>query len=227
MGCTKNLWLTFGGQKGNPYRGFCDQIGPAKSIALDIGYSFHFGVGAISWSSKKQKCRRTIQYGGRIRSATHAAKEAICYEVLSVKSKENQKIRSPFCAIIKEQSRSQKTINSTDVRNILTCDIIHSWGCWRWKINVKYVPTDDNVSDIFTNHYPDPNSSTSSTSLDYDPNSMHRMIQHIKEGGCYYSIGVRLCCMGYEQRWWCEKRRKTRSTNNLYDRVSDQRVRDA
>jgi len=46
------------------------------------------------------------------------------------------------------------------------------------------VPTDDKcIQHLHKATYPNRNSSTSSNSLDYGPNSMHRMIQYIKEGG--------------------------------------------
>ena len=54
LGSTKNLWLTFGGQKETLVEGFCnaDWAGQ-KHRHLISRFSFHFGVGTVSWSSKK------------------------------------------------------------------------------------------------------------------------------------------------------------------------------
>jgi hypothetical protein len=53
LGCTKDLWLTFGGTKENLIEGFCDADWAGQKHRHSIsGFSFHYGQGAISWSSK-------------------------------------------------------------------------------------------------------------------------------------------------------------------------------
>ena len=55
LGSTKNLWLTFGGRKETLVEGYCDADWAGQKHRHSIsGFSFHYGVGAISWSSKKQ-----------------------------------------------------------------------------------------------------------------------------------------------------------------------------
>ena len=55
LGSTKDLWLTFRGQKEMMVEGFCDaDWASQKHRYLISGFSFHFSIGAISWSSKKQ-----------------------------------------------------------------------------------------------------------------------------------------------------------------------------
>ena len=55
LGSTKDLWLTFGGQKEAVVEGFCDADWAShKHRHLISGFSFHYGQGAVSWSSKKQ-----------------------------------------------------------------------------------------------------------------------------------------------------------------------------
>ena len=55
LGWTKDLWLTFRGQSKTMMEGFCDADWASNKHRHSIsGYSFHFGCGAISWSSKKQ-----------------------------------------------------------------------------------------------------------------------------------------------------------------------------
>jgi hypothetical protein len=53
--CTKDLWLTFGGRTTTLVEGYCDADWASQKHRHSIsGYSFHFGNGAVSWSSKKQ-----------------------------------------------------------------------------------------------------------------------------------------------------------------------------
>ena len=55
LGNTKNLWLTFGGHGNTILDGFCDADWAGQPHRHSIsGYSFHMGMGAVTWSSKKQ-----------------------------------------------------------------------------------------------------------------------------------------------------------------------------
>jgi Reverse transcriptase (RNA-dependent DNA polymerase) len=78
LGCTKNLWLTFGGKKNTLVEGFCDSDWASQKHRHSIlGYSFHFGMGAITWSSKKQNIIALSSTEAKYIAQTHAAKEAI------------------------------------------------------------------------------------------------------------------------------------------------------
>ena len=49
LGSTKDLWLTFGGQKGMMVEGFCDADWASQKHRHSIsGFSFHFSIRAIS-----------------------------------------------------------------------------------------------------------------------------------------------------------------------------------
>jgi len=63
LGCTKDLWLTFGGRTKTLVEGYCnaDWAGQKHRHSI-LGYSFHMGKGAVSWSSKKQYHHRVIKY---------------------------------------------------------------------------------------------------------------------------------------------------------------------
>src|SRR6202034_2031771 len=55
LGCTKDLWLTFGGCTTTLVEGYCDADWASQKHRHSIsGYSFHLGNVAVSWSSKKQ-----------------------------------------------------------------------------------------------------------------------------------------------------------------------------
>jgi hypothetical protein len=78
LGCTKNLWLTFGGKKNTLVEGFCDSDWASQKHRHSIsGYSFHFGIRAVTWSWKKQNIIALSSTEAEYIVQTHAAKEAI------------------------------------------------------------------------------------------------------------------------------------------------------
>ena len=77
LGSTKDLWLTFGGQN-ETVEGFCDADWASQKHQHSIsGFSFHYGVGAVSWSSKKQSMVLLSNTEAKYVAQTHAAKEVI------------------------------------------------------------------------------------------------------------------------------------------------------
>ena len=74
---TKTLWLTFGGWSKTLVQGFCDANWAGQKHRHSIsGYSYHFGCGAVSWSSKKQLIIALSSTEAEYIAQTHAAKEA-------------------------------------------------------------------------------------------------------------------------------------------------------
>ena len=76
LGSMKDLWLTFRGQKEMMVEGFFNADWQ-KHRHLISGFSFHFSVGAISWSSKKQGVVLLSSTGAEYIAQMHAAKEGI------------------------------------------------------------------------------------------------------------------------------------------------------
>src|ERR1700733_11996822 len=78
LGCTKNLWLTFGGHGKTILEGFCDADWAGQKHRHSIsGYSFHMGVGAVTWSSKKQNIVALSSTEAEYIAQTHVAKEIL------------------------------------------------------------------------------------------------------------------------------------------------------
>ena len=78
LGCTKDLWLTFGGHTTTLVEGYCDADWASQKHRHSIsGYSFHLGNGAILWSSKKQYIIVLLSTEAKYITQTHATKEAL------------------------------------------------------------------------------------------------------------------------------------------------------
>ena len=78
MNTTKNLWLTFGGNKKILFEGYSDADWASQPHRHSIsGYCFHYGIGSVSWSSKKQSIVTLSSTESEYVAETHAAKEGI------------------------------------------------------------------------------------------------------------------------------------------------------
>ena len=77
LGSTKDLWLAFGGQN-ETIEGFCNVDWASQKHQHSIsGFLFHYRVGAVLWSSKKQNVMSLSSMEAEYIAQTHAAKEAI------------------------------------------------------------------------------------------------------------------------------------------------------
>jgi hypothetical protein len=152
LGSTKDLWLTFGGRKETLIEGFCDADWASQKHRHSIsGFSFHLGVGAVSWSSKKQNIVSLSSTEAEYVAQTHAAKEAIWLRsFVSEIAGENPRLLTIHCdnqgaiALAKDNKFHSRT-KHIDLRYHFIREAVEDG-----KIIVKYVPTNDNVSDVLT-----------------------------------------------------------------------------
>src|ERR1700678_1296436 len=157
LGSTKDLWLTFGGQKETLIEGFCDADWASQKHRHSIsGFSFHYGVGAISWSSKKQGVVSLSSTKAEYVAQTHAAKEGIWLRSFIKEIQGEQGPLTISCdnqgaiALAKDNKFHGRT-KHIDCHIPYLCEVVEDG-----KIEVKYIPTDNNVSDIFTKPLPRP-----------------------------------------------------------------------
>ena len=149
---TKDLWLTFGGQSKPAVEGFCDaDWGGQKHCHSISGYSFHMGAGAISWSSKKQHVVALSSTEAEYIVQTHMAKEALWLHsfLQELRSTPDDPLiincnNQGAIALAKDNKFNVRT-KHIDVRYDFICEAVEDR-----KVMVQYIPTRDNVSDIFT-----------------------------------------------------------------------------
>ena len=152
LGSTKDLWLTFGGRAKTLVEGFCDTDWATNKHRHSIlGYSFHFGCGAISWSSKKQYIIALSSTEAEYIAQTHAAKEALWLQsfVDEVRGTGGAPItincdNQGAIALAKDNKFHSRT-KHIDLRYHFIREAVEDE-----KLVVSYIPTDENVSDVFT-----------------------------------------------------------------------------
>ena len=149
---TKDLWLTFSGGSKPAMEGFCDVDWRGQKHHHSIsGYSFHMGAGAISWSSKKQHVVALSSTKAEYITQTHTAKEVLWLHSFL------QELHSASDDPLILNCDNQGVIALTKDNKFHMCTK-HIDVCYHFiheavedgKVAVQYIPTGDNVSDIFT-----------------------------------------------------------------------------
>ena len=158
LGATKHYWLTFRGKSRPSIQSFCNADWASQSHRhLISGYSFHFSQGTISWSSKKQHVVALSSMEAEYIAQTHTAKEAIWVksllnEIQGLTSKpmtvncDNQ----GAIALSKDNKFHSRT-KHIDLQYHFVREAVEDG-----KIKITYIPTDENVSDIFTKAWAKP-----------------------------------------------------------------------
>ena len=152
LGSTKDLWLTFSKWSKPAAEGFCNvDWGGQKHHHSVSGYSFHMGAGAILWSSKKQHVVALSSTKAEYIVQTHVAKEALwlCSFLQELCSAPDDPL------ILNCNNQGVITLTKDNKFHMHTKHIdeyyhfIHE-AVEDKKVTVRYVPTGDNVSNIFT-----------------------------------------------------------------------------
>jgi hypothetical protein len=158
LGCTKNLWLTCGGKKNTLVEGFCDSDWASQKHRHSIsGYSFYFGMGAVTWSSKKQNIITLSSTEAEYIAQTHVAKEVIwLWSFISEVQETGKKKLTISCdnqgaIALSKDNKFHSHTKHIDLRYHFIREAVEDG-----KIKVNYIPTDNNVSDIFTKPLPKP-----------------------------------------------------------------------
>ena len=152
LGSTKDYWLTFGGHSKTLVEGYCDADWASNKHRHSIsGYSFHFGCGAVSWSSKKQNIIALSSTEAEYIAQTHAAKEALWLrsfvEEVRGGSQGPMKINCDnqgAIALAKDNKFHSRT-KHIDLRFHFIREAVQDK-----KITVSYIPTEENPSDVLT-----------------------------------------------------------------------------
>ena len=152
LGTTKDLWLTFGGRSKPAVEGFCDaDWGGQKHHHSISGYSFHIGARAISWSLKKQHVVALSSTEAEYIAQTHAAKEALwlCSFLRELRSAPDDPLilncNNQGANSLTKDNKFHARTKHIDVRYHFIREAFEDG-----KVAVQYIPTGDNVSDIFT-----------------------------------------------------------------------------
>jgi hypothetical protein len=152
LGHTKDLWLTFGSKKQIMFEGYCDADWASQSHRHSIlGYSFHYGIGLISWSSKKQSIIALSSTEAEYIAEMHTAKEGIWLKSFM------KEIIGEDKGALTVMADNQGAISLTKDNKFHACtkhiDLCYHFVCEAVegrRIKVKYIPTSENVADIFT-----------------------------------------------------------------------------
>ena len=138
--------------------GFCDaDWASQKHRHLISRFSFHFGVGAISWSSKKQGVMSLSSTEAEYITQTHAAKEGIWLRsfMKEIRGGEEKPLtiscNNQGAIALAKDNKFHVRMKHIDLQYHFICEVVEDG-----KIQVKCIPMDDNVSDIFTKPLPRP-----------------------------------------------------------------------
>jgi hypothetical protein len=148
---TRDLWLTFGGVDAE-LEGFSDADWVSQSHRHSIsGYAFRFGKGAVTWSSKKQPIVALSSTEAEYIAQTHATKELIWLRTFL------GELTTPFSepTILHCDNQGAIALSKDNKFHARTKHIdihyhfIHE-AVEDHKVFMHYIPTDENVVDIFT-----------------------------------------------------------------------------
>jgi len=132
--------------------GYCDADWASQLHRHSIsGFSFHFGGGAVSWSSKKQNVIALLSTEAEYIAQTHAAKEAVWLRnFISEIWGERERALTMLCDNQGAISLAKDNKFHSRMKHIDLWYHFIREAVEEGKINVTYIPTEDNVANIFT-----------------------------------------------------------------------------
>jgi hypothetical protein len=154
---TRDLWLTFGG-KDYALEGYTDSDWASQPHQHSIsGYAFTFGCGVVTWSSKKQPIVTLSSTEAEYVAATHATKEVLWLR--SFLGEFTDLFKTPTTLHCDNNSAMELSKDSKFHARTKHIDIRYHFireAVENRMITVKYVPTKENLADIFTKALPRP-----------------------------------------------------------------------
>jgi hypothetical protein len=152
---TKDFWLTFGGHKCT-FEAYTDADWVSQPDRhLISGYALMWGEGAFGWSSKKQPIVALSTTEAEYIAATHASKEILW--VRAFVAEFTPPIRAPTTLYCDNQSAIELTKDDKFHARTKHIDIRFHFvreAVENGVITPRYVPSDDNIADIFTKALP-------------------------------------------------------------------------
>ena len=136
-------------KRGNPRVLQC-QLGQPASPALDIGIFIPFQGGSCIWSSKKQAVVVLPSTEAKYISQTHAAKEAVWLRNFIVELQ--GKPQGPLTVLCDNQDAIALSKDNKFHSRMKHIDLRYHFireAVDEGKINVEYIPTAENVADVF------------------------------------------------------------------------------
>jgi len=151
LNTTKDYWLTFG-HGANQLEGYSDSDWGSQSHRHSIsGYVFRMGDGAVTWSSKKQSIVALSSTEAEYVAQTHAVKELLWLRTII------GELSSPFenpttlhcdnqgAIVFVKDNKFHARTKHIDIRYHFIREAVEDN-----KVEIQYIPTNDNVADIFT-----------------------------------------------------------------------------
>ena len=152
LGSTKDSWLTFGGGVKVHLEEYSNADWATQPHRHSIlGFSFHYGQGVISWSSKKQSIIALSSTEAEYVAETHAAKEALCLETfINEVTGIDMKPLTVMCnnlgtISLATDNEFHSCSKHIDLKYHFVCEAVEEG-----KITLKYVSSQENIADIFT-----------------------------------------------------------------------------
>ena len=148
----KNYCLTIGGTVMKLIQGYSDADWASQKDRHSIsGYVFFLGCGAITWSSKKQHIIALSSTESEYIAQTHAAKEAIWIWSFMLEIQGDQ--AGPIDLLCNNQGVIALAKDNKFHARTKHINLRHHFireAVEEEKIKVTYIPTNENVVDIFT-----------------------------------------------------------------------------